>query len=182
MKTNSQVAKWGKALALLPIFAFSAVLAVAPTTASATVVFDLQLGRGGVEVGSAVGQWDDVANKIVSIDSFSVALPAIVPAGSFDLSSLNYVAATGFQITWNSTALTGTTPNKSFLLNFLFDTNAQNQVIDRKSGNYTDNSPAFDLSGNWRITPRGVPEPGSLVLLGLAVVGFGLAQYRRKTA
>jgi hypothetical protein len=172
--THRLIGKWGRALALLPPLGLSAMLALGPSIASATpigVQLDLTPNAGGGPDGSGSVTFD---NGKITINAFAFDAP---------LGSLQ--SATSSLLGFNLNFLNSDN-NTKFTVAFLLDP-AVTGGDTLLGGKYFDTNPvdSIALSGTWRlekVPASSVPEPGSVALLGVALLAAGLTTRLPKRA
>jgi PEP-CTERM motif-containing protein len=170
-RMKAQGIKFWNVLAALVL---SATFAVGSATANAVVLnFELTITDGTAKIGSqpivdiagygGQGTFTD-GTSVFETTNFGT----FGPPGSI-VNKITGGVLEGFRLTWGNTNVDFTVADgsteKGWYAGSLLDANGTNITI----------------LGNWKLTlTRPVPEPGSLALLGVAVLGFGIATYLRK--
>lgn len=144
------------------------VMTFCSTQANATVIVDFQFDAGITYTGQFAGN-DSNSNGILNLNeltAFSLSnFPALDVTGLFDFGS--YVIASN---TWNHDAQGWGQPNWAY---FSFDYNGS------QGGTYSANTSNVTRIST-SIVRNDVPEPATMALLGLGMLGFAAARRRNK--
>jgi hypothetical protein len=161
---------WGRVLALLTLV-LGAAVTLSPGSASAAI-FDVDIlitpDLGG-PAGFGTGTYDDVSGEIV-VDEFTFEGPLGSP-----VSGAVGSGADGFELNWFIPDDGNGRGDLAFAVRFLAD--APGPGI---GGSYFDNSPNIQLVGAWQLSV--VPEPSAFALMGIGLLGLGLARYVKRRA